>query len=210
LIFDNVFSDTKETSVKSSKQPGAPGKDSRASGRPHTPDRNLSIQPSMEEIGDERSDFVAEASNAAASLSDDLKAAARTMTRAVKDQAADFASGVGQELGKTAESQKIKGVETIHGFARAITSAADELEGQSPGVARSIRTAAQKVESFSNNLNGRSVDELLKASGDFAKSQPLLFVGMSVAAGFALARFLKSSADTPSPASKDAGTLVGS
>jgi hypothetical protein len=155
-------------------------------------------------------DFAAEANDAAASLTEDLKAAATTMTRAAKDQAADFASGVGQELSKTAENQKTKGVETIQGFARAITSAADELEGQSPGVARSIRTAAQKVESFSDNLNGRSVDELLKASGDFAKSQPLLFVGMSVAAGFALARFLKSSAESPSPASKDAGTLVGS
>jgi hypothetical protein len=77
-------------------------------------------------------------------------------------------------------------------------------------VARSIRAAAQKVEGFSTNLNGRSVDELLKASGDFAKSQPFLFVGMSVAAGFALARFLKSSAEIPSPARKDAGTLVGS
>jgi hypothetical protein len=164
----------------------------------------------MDEVAAERTDFAAEASNAAASLSGDLKAAAKTVTRAVTDQAADFASGVGQELSKTAESQKTKGVETIQGLARAITSAADELEGQSPGVARSIRTAAQKVESFSDNLNGRSVDELLKASGDFAKSQPLLFVGMSVAAGFALARFLKSSAETPTPASKDPGTLVAS
>ena len=196
--------------MESGKQPGAPGRDSRASGRSHTPDRNLSIQPSMDEDVGERTDFAAEASNAAASLSADLKAAATTMTRAAKDQAADFASGVGEELSKTAESQKTKGVETIHGFARAITTAADELEGQSPGVARSIRTAAQKVESLSNNLNSRSVDELLKASGDFAKSQPFLFVGMSVAAGFALARFLKSSAETPSLRSEDAGTLVGS
>jgi hypothetical protein len=196
--------------VESGKQPGAPGRDSRASGRSHTPDRNLSIQPSMDEDEGERTDFAAEASNAAASLSADLKAAATTMTRAAKDQAADFASGVGEELSKTAESQKTKGVETIHGFARAITTAADELEGQSPGVARSIRTAAQKVERLSDNLNSRSVDELLKASGDFAKSQPFLFVGMSVAAGFALARFLKSSAETPSLRSEDAGTLVGS
>jgi hypothetical protein len=205
--------------VENRKQAGAPGWDSPASGRPRKPDQsvqpsvheNVSIQPSM----DEPTDFNAKSSNAAASLSDDLKAAATTMSRAVKDQAGDFASGVGQELGKTAETQKAKGVEAIQGFARAITSAADELEGQSPGVARSIRSAAQKVENFSSNLGGRSVDELLKASGDLAKSQPLLFVGMSVAAGFALARFLKSSADTPSsvsrsPASKDAGTLVGS
>jgi len=208
LTFDNVFSDIKETSVKSGKQPGAPGGESRPSSRARTPDRNFSIQPSMGER--EPSDFTAIASDAAASLTEDLRAAAKTMSRAVKDQAADLASGVGQELSKTAENQKTKGVETIQGFARAITSAADELEGQSPGVARSIRTAAQRVESFSNNLSGRSIDELLKASGVFAKSQPLLFVGMSVAAGFALARFLKSSAESASPASKDAGTLVGS
>jgi hypothetical protein len=196
--------------VKSSKQPGAPGEEARVSGRSRTPDHDVSIQPTMDDAGDEDTEFAAETRSAAASLSDDLKGAATTMTRAAKDQAADFASGVGQELSKTAESQKVKGVETIHGFAHAISRAADELEGQSPEVARSIRAAAQKVETFSNNLHGRSVDELLKASGDFAKSQPFLFVGMSVAAGFALARFLKSSAATPSPASKDAGTLVGS
>jgi hypothetical protein len=96
-----------ERSVKS-KQPGAPGGDARVSERWRSPDRNVSIQPSLDEAGDEGTDFVAETRNAAASLSDDLKAAATTMTRAAKDQAADFASGVGQELSKTAESQKAK------------------------------------------------------------------------------------------------------
>jgi hypothetical protein len=94
--------------VKSNKQPGAPGRESSRPGAPsRTPDRSLSIQPSMDE-GDP-GDFAAEASDTAASLSKDLKAAATTMTRAAKDQAADFASGVGQELSKTAENQKTKG-----------------------------------------------------------------------------------------------------
>src|SRR5262249_15968515 len=105
---------------------------------------------------------------------------------------------------------KARGVETIHCFARAAANAAQELEGQSPGVANSIREAARKVEDFSEHLNGRSVDELLKSSSELARSQPLLFIGLSVAAGFAMARFLKSSAEHSNPSSTQAGTLVGS
>jgi hypothetical protein len=189
----------RRVSVDNRKQPG-PGMSSRAQERSSGSERDLSIQPAMD----------ADASDIETSLSDDLKAAAKTVTRAVKDQAADFASGVGQELSKTAESQKARGVETIHCFARAAANAAQELEGQSPGVANSIREAVRKVEDFSEHLNGRSVDELLKSSSELARSQPLLFIGLSVAAGFAMARFLKSSADHSNPASAKAGTLVGS
>jgi hypothetical protein len=189
----------RRASVDSSKQPGAERK-SRADERSGRSGRDLSIQPTMD----------ADASSVAASLSEDFQAAAKTVTRAVKDQATDFASGVGQELSKTAESQKARGVETIQCFARAAVNAAQELEGQSPGVANSIREAARKVEDFSENLNGRSVDELLKSSSELARSQPLLFIGLSVAAGFAMARFLKSSAENSNPSSAQAGTLVGS
>ena len=116
----------------------------------------------------------------------------------VQQQASEFASSVGQELSKTAENQKARGVDAIQCFARAITCAAAELEGQSPQVAQSVRDAAKKVEDFSENISSRNVDELVKAATELARSQPMIFIGGAVAAGFALSRFLKSSANNSS------------
>lgn len=183
---------------------------SRSSGRPagagsHSPSSkadpySTSLQPSFNEPRE--SPFSNEGSRSAGSrmgeaasfISGDVKEAAKTATRAVKEQASQLASDVGHELSKTAEQQKTRGVEAIHGFARAITAAASELERQSPHIAQYVREAAHRVEGLSSNISGRDVQELMKAASDLARSQPLLFIGGAVAAGFALSRFLKSSA----------------
>jgi ElaB/YqjD/DUF883 family membrane-anchored ribosome-binding protein len=150
---------------------------------------------------------VSEAADVASSLGGDIKEAAKTATRAVKEQAGEFAADIGHELSKTAEVQKMRGVEAMQGFARAIDSAAAQLEQQSPRIARSVREAAHQVEGLSNNISNRSVDELLKAATDLARRQPMLFIGGAVAAGFALSRFLKSSAngDREQTSSRQAG-----
>jgi hypothetical protein len=129
----------------------------------------------------------------AASLTADLKEAAKTTKRAVQEQASDFMGQVGHELSKTAEDQKLHGVEALEGFTHAINTAAAELEHQSPLVARYVRDAAGKIEEFSGNIRNRNVNELLQAATDLARSQPALFFGGAVVAGFALSRFLKSS-----------------
>ncbi len=135
-----------------------------------------------------------EAGSVAASLSSDVKEAAKTATRAAKEQATIFAADVGHELSKTAEEQKQHGVEALQGFARAINVAAAEMESQSPRVAHYVREAAGKVEGLSGNIGSRNVSELMRAATDLARAQPLMFFGGAVAAGFALSRFLKSSA----------------
>jgi len=134
------------------------------------------------------------ASRAASSLASDATEAARKGTRAVQDQTAQLAQNVGHELKKTAEDQKMRGVEAIQSFARAMNNAAEELDHQSPGVAKSVRDAAQKIDGLSKNISNRNVDELFAAASEAARTQPMLFIGGAVAAGFALARFFKSSA----------------
>jgi hypothetical protein len=127
-------------------------------------------------------------------LSAGVKETAQTAAEAVRQQASQFAADVGHELGKTGEAQKARGVEAIRRFARAIDSAADELEGDSPVVARTVHQAAHQVSDLSDNLSSRNVNELIESATQLARTQPALFIGGSVAAGFALARFLKSSA----------------
>jgi vacuolar-type H+-ATPase subunit E/Vma4 len=135
-----------------------------------------------------------EASSAAASLTSDLQETAKAASRAAQAQASAFAADIGHEVSKAAEEQKARGAEAMQGFARAISSATGELDDQSPMVARYVRDAAKQVDSLSSNIRGRSVTELMQAATDLARSQPAVFFAGAMAAGFALSRFLKSSA----------------
>src|SRR5438132_83896 len=106
-------------------------------------DGHAPLQPSL---GDQISDATDKAAaSVAASLTGDVKEAAKTAQRAVKQQASEFMGQVGHELSKTAEEQKYRGVDAIDSFAHAITTAAQELDAQSPLVAKYVRDAAEKI-----------------------------------------------------------------
>jgi len=134
-----------------------------------------------------------------AALADGIRDAAGSAARVVKEQAAAVASEVGHELNKTAQEQVGRGAEAIRGFASAVEAAGSELEKVSPDLARYVRDSADKIRNVSNDLSNREVNELLKTAADFARSQPAIFIGATIAAGFVLARFLKSSARPPQP-----------
>jgi hypothetical protein len=155
------------------------------------------LQPSGQ-FSDTKDALKRDAGSAAASLTEDVKQAAKAAQKAVGQQASDFMGQVGQELGKTADRQKLQGAEAIAGLAHAVSTAAAELEAQSPQAARYVRDAAEKIDLFSSNLRNRNVDDLLRALSDLARSQPALFMGGAVAVGFAVARFVKSSAQRSS------------
>jgi hypothetical protein len=87
----------------------------------------------------------------------------------------------------------MRGADAIRHVARAIESAAAELESQSPLIARPIHETTRQVEGLSDNLSGRSVNELIRSAAQLARARPALFIGGSVVAGFTLARFLMSS-----------------
>jgi hypothetical protein len=76
-----------------------------------------------------------------------------------------------------------------------VHSAAREIEGELPRVAQSIHDAAGRMEQASSSLRDRSADELLATIGQFARARPGTFFAGAVLAGFALSRFLKSSAE---------------
>ena len=128
------------------------------------------------------------------SLGAALGGTAQAAADALRQQATMFIGDVGHELNRTGEAQKERGVEAIRGLARAIDSAADELQSQSPLVARAVHEAARGVDGLSDNLSNRNFNELVDAGVRLARAQPAMFVVGSVAAGFALARFLRSSA----------------
>jgi len=138
--------------------------------------------------------------DAGAQISDVAKEALRATASAMSAQAAELTSNITSELTETAEAQKERGAEAMHRFAKAIRTAARELDDGSPEVARQIRAAAGSVDSLSDNLHGKSVGDLFSAATDFARSQPAAFFAGAVIAGFAVSRFLRSSSQ-PTPQS---------
>ena len=126
------------------------------------------------------------------------KDTAKAAVEAASAQAAEFVGNVGEELGESAEKQKQQGADAIKGFARAIYRAGEEMDSQSPAVARQFHTAAAHVETLSNAIRNKSVPDLFTSASNFARAQPAVFLAGSAVAGFVLARFIKSSA-TPKP-----------
>jgi hypothetical protein len=120
----------------------------------------------------------------AAGLVQDVKAEGASVVEAARDHASGFA-----------EEQQRAGAEQADGFARAIHRAADELQGTSPQIARYVHEAASSLGDLGRALRERSPGELIGGVEGLARRQPVAFFGAAVLAGFALARFAKSSAE---------------
>jgi choline dehydrogenase-like flavoprotein len=128
------------------------------------------------------------------SLAEAVAETARTVAASVAGQAKDVGLHAVSELSGTAEAGVAKGADAIDGIASAMKTAAAELEGTSPALAAGAVRLADQLESLTGNIRGRSPRELVVAAHDLARTHPILFVAGASLAGFALARFLKSSA----------------
>jgi len=124
--------------------------------------------------------------NDLSALADTAKAKLGEVTEPIKDKAVEIA-----------EHQKDVGADQVGHFAQAMHGAASALEQQMPQFANYVHDAGQKLEGLADDLRNGSVDELLDRFGRYAKDQPALIFGGAMIAGFALTRFLKSSAKTP-------------
>ncbi len=126
------------------------------------------------------------------SIMDDLKEAGQMVSDVMLDQLSDLAADVGHEAQQTAQEVKDRGGHAIRRYAHAAHRAANELEDQSPHVAERVHAAASSVEKLSDKIQNRNVEFLMRDLQDLARTQPALFFGGAVAAGFAFARFMKS------------------
>lgn len=102
--------------------------------------------------------------------------------------------GAKEAIADAADQAKSKGVDQISGMAGAVHGAADELSRELPQAAGYIHALAGRLEQASSELRERSVEDLASGFSNFARRQPAAAFAGSVLAGFALSRFLKSSA----------------
>jgi len=115
----------------------------------------------------------------------------------VKEEVRGMAGGVKDRAVDAAEDAKTKGVDQMAGVAGAVHGAADELSRELPQAAGYIHSVADRLESASSALRERSLEDLMSSLNHFARRQPAAAFAGSVLAGFALSRFLKSSAAQP-------------
>jgi hypothetical protein len=137
------------------------------------------------------------AQEATAAAQDVAGAATEAITaaaRAVASQASEIVGNVARQLGSSVDEQKGRGADSLVGFAHAIKTAAAELDDQSPAMARKFRGASDQIERFSGKLRDRRVEDLITDYSNLAKTQPVAFFAGALIAGFALSRFIKSSA----------------
>lgn len=123
--------------------------------------------------------------------------AAERETGSAAERTAEKASSLRDEVQartrQMADEQKRKSADRMGSIARAVRSAAGDLEREMPQAAGFIQDAAQRLEETSADLKHLSLDEIMDRVGDFARRQPAAFFGGAVFAGFILSRFLKSS-----------------
>jgi len=114
----------------------------------------------------------------------------------VREHAEKLAQPAVDKAREVGEAGKNVGAEGISGLARAVHNIAGEVEKEVPQVAPYVRQAADGLERASSALRDRSVGDLIGMAEDFARREPVAFLGASVLIGFMLTRFLKSSASS--------------
>jgi hypothetical protein len=117
-------------------------------------------------------DLAGDAREAGADAAQDLRASAEQATARGQQQAADRVDDLAQSLRRSADGMQ------------------DQPEWLSGLAAR----GAAELSNFADVLRSNDLEGLLGHAGRFAREQPALFTGASMALGFAVARFAKVAA----------------
>jgi hypothetical protein len=115
-------------------------------------------------------------------MAGDMRSAAREAAGHVADETREFA-----------EERKAVGADNMARLGEAVHGAADQLGRELPQAAGFIHSAADTLQGAASSIRERPVEDLVAGFRDFARRQPVAAFAGSVLAGFALARFLKSS-----------------
>jgi hypothetical protein len=119
---------------------------------------------------------------------------AREKAGQLKRQAEETAHGMRDRARSVADQQKHAAAGRVEGVAHALRRASDDLREQGqPMIAEYSRYAAEGLESMAQSLDRRDVDDFVEGVENFARERPVAFLGGAMVAGFALARFMKSS-----------------
>jgi ABC-type transporter Mla subunit MlaD len=109
-----------------------------------------------------------------------------------KQVSSDAAETVTQQTKRFLDGQLGAGADLIGQAAGATRRVSEELKGQSPQFAALVRSVADRVDGYSDQLREQSVGELMRSATDFTRRQPALVFGLAAMAGFFAWRVVKA------------------
>jgi len=127
------------------------------------------------------------------------KDTAREAVAGVKDGVREISERVKTQARGVMDDAQTKAAEQSRTAAHTLREAAGGLNGELPWMKTALNKTADGFEHLTSALNRGDVGQALGAVQDFARRQPALFMGLSVAAGFALARVGKTALDQVKP-----------
>jgi hypothetical protein len=141
-------------------------------------------------------DFRAKAGDAVAKLTD----VAQQAGQQAKESVTSLASEANEKTKGMLNEQIAVGAGLVAHIAESIELAADHLNPKAPQLAGLVRGAAEMSKDMSQNLQGKSVDEIFQSASDFTRRQPAVVFGTAALFGFFVFRLLKASPSNGSAA----------
>ena len=130
----------------------------------------------------------------------DLGAAATDASEQIQEQVSGLTDQVRQQATDTLVSQKERLADTLDTVTLLLHQAGEHAELKDKAMLSGyVDKASGQLGQWSETLREREVTQLLDDTVQFARRQPMLFFSGALAAGFAGARFLRSSTQQPEP-----------
>ena len=135
----------------------------------------------------------------------ELGTAAADLGNEAREQVVNLTEQVRQQATSQLTTQKEQVVDALETVALLLHQAGEHAQQQDKALIASYADkAAQQVSTFSESLGQQDVAQVVQTAKDFARREPMLFVGGALAAGFLGARFLRSSAAQAQQPAQDA------
>ncbi len=128
----------------------------------------------------------------------DIRGSAEWAGPGIQEKAGRTPSRARSKIQSIISDRKNKAVESIGVVSDAFRTVSQRLRDQNQEtIARYADTAAANVDRFSGYLRQHDADYIINEAENFIRRRPVLVVGGAFAAGFLMARFLKSSKSLP-------------
>jgi hypothetical protein len=126
----------------------------------------------------------------------DVMGEARATGSTLKQEASGLTGSLKEGLSSQARAQKDNVADRIGSVAQRVHQTADDLREREGWLAGLMDRGAQELDSIADDVRRSDVSSLMDSMEVFARRQPALFMGASVALGFALSRVARSGGES--------------
>lgn len=114
-----------------------------------------------------------------------------TAKQQAADLAADARDGIQREASRRVDDAQHMAADTMQEAADAAAAASAQFDANSIQ-AEAVRKVADSIDNMANQVRATDLETIVRDVSNFARRNPLIFIGAAAAAGFAATRFLKA------------------